>query len=72
MLSKRSDVQMLFLVDGEVGPALDKAVPTDRVPSVWSRGMNGADRTIAIVEEANVKSDSGYLNVVGSTPGTNC
>jgi hypothetical protein len=65
-LSERADVQLLFLVEGEGEPALNTATPTDRVPSVWHRGVNGAGRTIAIVEDGNVDHDNLYLNVSGT------
>jgi hypothetical protein len=62
-LAKRDDVQLLYLVEGVGQPTLDTAVPADRAPAVWSSGVNGAGRTIAVVENGNVDHDNIYLNV---------
>jgi hypothetical protein len=66
-LAERDEVQMLYLVEGQGQPGLDIAVPTNRAPAVFSRGFNGAGRTIAVVEDGNVDHDNSYLNISGTS-----
>jgi hypothetical protein len=66
-LVRRDDVQTIYLVEGEEESALDTAVHTNRVVSVWSAlGLEGAPEptipiTIAILEHGNVDRDNRFL-----------
>jgi len=40
-LSQRSDVGRIFLAERPAGPALDAAVPADRIPSLWRQQVDG-------------------------------
>lgn len=66
---KRPDVKAMYLNDGEPAPALDSAVPTNRVSPVWEDGVNGGQNgknngriRIAILEAENVDWDNSYLH----------
>ncbi len=67
-LVRRDDVQTIYLVEGEEEPALDTAVHTNRVVSVWSAlGIEGLPEptipiTIAILEHGNVDQDNSFLH----------
>lgn len=53
-LVQRPDIGRAFLIEGELQPQLDSAVPGDRISNVWREGFNGAGRSIAILEDGNV------------------
>lgn len=53
-IADRGDVGTVYLAEGEVRLMLDTAVPTDRVPIVWARGLDGTGVEIAVVEPDNV------------------
>lgn len=40
-LSQRSDVGRIFLTERPAGPALDVAVPSGRIPSLWQKQVGG-------------------------------
>jgi len=67
-LTKRNDVQIIYLVEGEGEPALDTAVHTNHVTPVWSAlGIEGIPEpaipiTIAIVEHGNVDWNNSFLH----------
>lgn len=71
-LAQREDVAALYLVAGVAEPALDAAVPTDRVVPLWTAlGINGIaepniPQTIAIVEHGNVALDNSFLHQSGT------
>jgi hypothetical protein len=50
VLEQRSDVGRIFLIEAKPQPALDIAVPSDRVSPVWRQGIDGTGTTIGIVE----------------------
>ena len=55
-LGKRSDVSEIFLIEAKSQPESDTAVPTDRTPTVWSRGIKGSGKRIAILEGYNINT----------------
>ncbi len=67
-LVRRDDVQTIYLLEGKEESALDAAVHTNRVASVWAAlGLEGvAEPTIpniiAIVENGNVDWDNSFLH----------
>lgn len=71
-LAQRDDVAALYLVAGVAEPALDAAVPTDRVVPLWTAlGINGVaepniPQTIAIIERGNVALDNTFLHRSGT------
>jgi hypothetical protein len=71
-LAQREDVEVLYLVEGIAEPALDTAVPTDRVAPLWTAlGINGVaepniPQTIAIVEHGNVALNNTFLHRSGT------
>ncbi len=71
-LAQREDVEALYLVEGVAEPALDAAIPTDRVALLWTAlGINGVaepviPQTIAIVEHGNVALDNTFLHQSGT------
>jgi hypothetical protein len=46
---------------------MDIAAPTDRVPAVWQRGINGTNQRVAIIEDRNISSSC--LNIVSTRTG---
>jgi hypothetical protein len=48
------NVQKIYLDDDKQKPAVDSAVPTDRVPVVWQRGFKGSGVSIGILEPGRV------------------
>lgn len=59
---RRADVSRIYLTGKLIRPALDSAVPTDRVPEVWGRGIEGNGIQIAIVEDGKVENHQ-WVNV---------
>lgn len=55
-LGKRSDVAKIFLTEVKSQPASEIAIPTDRTAVVWSRGIRGNGRRIAILEHNNINA----------------
>lgn len=53
-MAPREDIGVIHLAEGEVHLLLDSAVPTNRAPAVWSRGIEGTGVDIAILEPDNV------------------
>jgi hypothetical protein len=49
-ISQRADVTRLYLIEGELVPLLDSAIPTARGNVVWRRGIEGAGQRVAILE----------------------
>ncbi len=66
-LSKRSDVAEVFLIEEQAIPAVQSALPSDRVPQVWSRGFTGAGSRIAIIEHYNINATAAAcLNIIAT------
>jgi hypothetical protein len=55
-IARRHDVSRIYLTGKPIRPALDSAIPTDRVPAVWARGIEGNGIQIAIVEDGKVQN----------------
>jgi len=55
-LSNRQDVRAIYLIETEVQPTLDSAVPGAFAPTVWGRGYDGGGQTIAIMDPGNVRT----------------
>jgi len=53
-IAQRDDVTRLYLIEGELVPLLDSAVPTARGNVVWRRGIEGAGQRVAILETDTV------------------
>jgi hypothetical protein len=53
-LAERPDVGQIYLIEGEGHLLLDSAVPGDRVPAVWQRGIDGSGSSVAVLETDNV------------------
>lgn len=71
-LSKREDVSTIYLTEARVQSEMDSAAPTSLAPEVWSRGCDGSDVTIAILEPGNVDSSNTFLHLSPtSRPGIN-
>ncbi len=71
-LSKREDVSTIYLVEAKKQSEMDSAAPTSRAPEVWSRGYDGDDVTIAILDPGNVDSSNTFLHLSPtSRPGIN-
>lgn len=66
-VSQRSDVSRVYLTGKSIQPALDFAIPTDRVPAVWARGIEGNGIQIAIVEDGKVENHP-WVNVIATRP----
>jgi hypothetical protein len=49
-IMQRDDVTRLYLIEGELVPLLDSAIPTARGNVVWRRGVEGAGQRVAILE----------------------
>jgi len=62
-LSRRDDVGTIYLVDGYEYPTMDSAIPTDRVPEVWARGIDGTGINIAILENGNVDHNNDFIDL---------
>lgn len=62
-LAGRPEIAVIYLAEARGEPALDSAIPTIRAPAVWSRGLDGAGKRIAIVERGNVYQDVCELNL---------
>jgi hypothetical protein len=64
-LAKLELVSQIFQVGFKGEPASDIAVPTDRVPAVWGRGITGTNVKLAIVEEGNINpTASSCMNII--------
>ena len=66
-LAQRGDVSCIYLTGKPIRPALDSAVPTDRVPAIWARGIEGNGIQIAIVEDGKVENLQ-WVNVIATRP----
>ncbi len=53
-VASRSDVGAIDLAGEKERPARDSAAPSDRVPSVWSRGYKGNVMHLAVLERGKV------------------
>ena len=49
-IARRADVTRLYLIEGQLVPLLDSAIPTARGNVVWRRGIEGAGQRVAILE----------------------
>jgi len=67
-LNDRPNVGKVFLAEGQIQSMLSSAVPTNRVPAVWSRGFDGTGRSIAIIEPGDADLSSSSANC----PANNC
>lgn len=70
-LSKRDDVSAINLAEARATPDLDYAIPSSLAPDVWTRGFQGSDVTIAILEHGNVNPIGNYLNLSSVTHAAN-
>lgn len=71
MLVERNDIAQLHLNDPKTATALDQAVSTGRIPSVWTRGITGSNVKLAIVERDKINAAaSACMNIIdrGPTP----
>ncbi len=66
-LATQEDVAMIYLTEERGSNTMDIAAPTDRVPAVWQRGINGSGQRVAIIEDNNISSSC--LNVVATRNG---
>lgn len=64
-VARRGDVSRIYLTGKPIRPALDSAVPTDRVPAVWGRGIEGSGIQLAIVEDGKVENHQ-WVNVIAT------
>jgi hypothetical protein len=55
-LGKRNDVAQIYLTEVKESTESEIAIPTDRTTTVWSRGMKGSGRRIAILESNNINA----------------
>jgi len=70
-LAEREDVAQIHLNDPKTVPLLDQAVPTERIPAVWSRGFIGSSVKLAILERGKINAAaSGCMTILdrGPTP----
>jgi len=64
-IARRGDVSRIYLTGKPIRPALDSAIPTDRVPAVWGRGIEGNGIQIAIVEDGKVENHQ-WVDVIAT------
>lgn len=64
-IARRGDVSGIYLTGRPIRPALDSAVPTDQVPAVWGRGIEGSSIQIAVVEDGKVENHQ-WLNMIAT------
>jgi len=62
-LSKREDVSSIYLVEAKEEPEMDSVAPTVLAPTVWGRGYDGSDVTIAVLDGGNVDPNNTFLNL---------
>ena len=55
-LEKHDEVATIFLTEVKLQPESNIAIPTDRVPQVWARGIKGSGIRIAILELDNINA----------------
>lgn len=60
-LDKRSDVSVIYLIEGEEETELDTAVPNSLAPIVWNSGIDGTGVIITVLERGNVDRDNSFL-----------
>jgi len=63
-IAQRDDLIRLYLIEGELVPLLDSAIPTARGNVVWRRGIEGGGQRIAILEAGIVPSGHPSINVI--------
>lgn len=64
-VAKRPGVARIYWNEGETSPAMDDAVSTIRVTTVWNQGIDGAGLRIGILEAGTVQ-DNQCLDVVAN------
>lgn len=62
--ARRGDVSRLYLIEGELAPLLESAIPTARGNVVWQRGFEGTGKRIAVVEPFVVPLGHPSMNVI--------
>ncbi|RIK33965.1 MAG: protease [Chloroflexi bacterium] len=64
-LAELEAVGSILLGGGQAAPSSNISTPTSRVPVVWSRGMNGGNVRLAIVEQGKINNTArNCLNVI--------
>lgn len=63
-IAQRDDVTRLYLIEGQLVPLLDSAIPTARGNVVWRRGIEGDWRRIAILEPGILHQFHPSINVL--------
>lgn len=66
-LAQMESVDQIYFVGHEEKPAVNVAVPTDRIPTLWARGVTGAGvARLAIVETGKINTQAAAcLNIIG-------
>lgn len=64
--AKRSDVGMIYLIEERGKLEMNIAAATALAPTVWSRGITGANVRIAILEPGNIDPNVSCLNIVAT------
>lgn len=65
-LAQMDEVGLLYLIEEKGTDQLDTAVVSDRIPTVWQRGYTGTNIKVAVLEDGNIDSGLGCVNVVAT------
>jgi hypothetical protein len=63
-------VSMIYLIEQEAVPEMDTAAATDRVPPLWTQGIDGSGEVVAILETNKIDTATGCLNITDTRNAT--
>lgn len=64
-VSQLQEVDCIYLLENELIPLLDIAVPTTKADIVWNKGYQGSDQRVAVLDFWTIPENHLYINVIG-------